>query len=94
MENKSSIWLVVALLGLLCLSRGCAIPVTPPGPGPLERLTSLGILIVEDPRLRTPEEAELLTSGEFRSWATSEAKLLRVLSASAVGPDGQPSRVL
>lgn len=91
---SSTTWIVVlATFALLLGSRGCQLGPTP-GPGPTESLRSLGLLIVEDPRLRTPEQAALLTSPEFRQWATSSCKLLRVLPVSAVGPDGQPSTVL
>ena len=94
MQDRSSIWLLVGLLGLLCLSRGCQETFEPPGPGQRAKLSELGLLIVEDPAKRTPEQAELLTSPEFRSWAATSCRLLRVVPVSAVQPDGQPSPVL
>lgn len=94
MQDRSSIWVLVGLLGLLCLLRGCQETVTPPGPGQRAKLSELALLIVEDPSTRTPEQAELLTSPEFRQWAATNCRLLRVVPVSAVQADGQPSPVL
>lgn len=96
MQDRSSIWVLVGLLALLFLSRGCqeTPPDNPPGPGQREKLATLGLLIVEDPSRRTPDQAALLTSPQFRQWAAASCRLLRVVPVSAVQADGQPSPVL
>ena len=93
-EGKSSIFVVLGLLGLLLFSaRGCDQP-EPPGPGQTERLSNLAILVVEDSTQRTPEQAALLTDPAWRAWATARAARLRITDCNAVRADGQPSTLL
>ena len=92
--NDSSGWVVMVGLLMLLGLRSCSAPENP-GPGPTtERLSNLALLIVEDSSRRTPDQAALLTSPEFRRWATASCARLRVVDVAAVRADGQPSGLL
>jgi hypothetical protein len=87
--SSTTLMIVLGLFTLLLTSRGC--PVTP-GPGPVP--SQVCVLIVEEPRERTPAVAEILTDSELRAWLKQRGHLLRIVPPDSVGPDNQPSSVL
>jgi hypothetical protein len=82
---------LLALFGLVFMSRGCQTP--GPGPDP-SKPTQVCVLIVEETHSRTPEQAAILTDAGLRQWLADRGHLLRIVDPDSVTSDGKPSNVL